>query len=210
VVQFIQQFFLNPILIFFILIVAFVVVSVWSIRQRQEYIGYGLGWLIGLFGMVIYGALVGDNEAVAQADPITETAMNVLQVTIPSIIGIGLGAWTMSLVVQSRKTGMLRSIIVAFLTALSLWLVFSLLVSAPYPTTQRMLGLFTWAFGIGALTMIAIARQGSARIPSIMNPQANPSADPAGRNVTPTRQVPSAKIDDPNTRPSFRDRVDRR
>lgn len=208
-VQFIQQFFLNPFLIFLILMAVFIVVSIWAIRRRQEYIGYGLGWLIGVFGMVIYGALVGDAEPVAQAEPIIETSMNVLQVTIPSILGIGLGAWTMSLVVQSRKTGMLRSIIVAFLTALSLWLVFFLLVSAPYPPAQRMLGLFAWAFGIGALTMMAILRQGGTNIPSSTQ-QAAIQNDPAGRNLPPQRRIPSAQIDDQNTRTRFRNREDRR
>ncbi len=208
-VQFIQQFFLNPFLIFIILMAVFIVVSIWAIRRRQEYIGYGLGWLIGVFGMVIYGALVGDAEPVAQAEPVMEKGMNILQVTIPSILGMGLGAWTMSLVVQSRKTGMLRSIIVAFLTALSLWLVFFLLVSAPYPPTQRMLGLFAWAFGIGALTMMAILRQGGTNIPSSTR-QSTIQNDPAGRNLPPQRRIPSAQIDDQNTRTRFRNREDRR
>lgn len=199
-INFIQQFFLNPYLIFLILLVEFGVVSYWALRHRREYVGYGLGWLIGIFGVVVYGALVGDTQPPPPAPDAVDSGMNLLQVILPSLIGIILGAWSMSLVIQSRKKGVLRSIIVAMMTAMSFWLLIFLAISAPYINTQRMIGLFTWAFGIGALTMIAILMQGGTQIPASNNPTPPPTnPDPAVSNLKnppPARKVPSAKIDD--------------
>lgn|GEM_PF-1066859 len=212
-INFIQQFFLNPYLIFLILLVEFAVVTVWALRYRKEYVGYMLGWLVGIFGLVVYGALVGETTPVPETVQATavEPGMNILQVTLPSLIGIVLGAWSMSLVVQSRKRGVLRSIVVAIITTVSFWLLVFLAIAAPYIATQRMIGLFTWAFGIGALSMIAILLHGGTQIPASRTTPPN-VADPAIRNINtaPRKPVQQAKIDDSDRGPRrFGDRSGR-
>lgn len=158
-VQFIQNLFLSPFLIVIVLGIVFLALSWWSLKRRREYIGYGLGWLIGVFGMVVYGALVGEPDPVAQGAIDFTVTLNLFQVLFPSFIGISLGAGAMSLVRSTDNKGVQNSIVVAMLTALSLWVLFLMLVSSTFPATQRMIGLFALAFGIGALTMMAIFRQ---------------------------------------------------
>lgn len=182
-VQFIQNFFLSPFLIFIILIAVFFWLSWWAIQRRKEYVGYGLGWLIGVFGMVIYGALVGDPPAVAQTDTTIPNTLNIFQVTLPSILGLVLGAWSMSLIRQTSDKSVQKSIVVALLTALALWVLFLMIVSTAYPTTQRMIGIFALAFAIGALTMLAVFRQSPTRVPQSDISASSFSAQADQRNI---------------------------
>jgi len=205
-VQFIQNFFLSPFLILLILFVVFVVLSWWALYRRREYIGYGLGWLIGVFAMVVYGALVGDPEPIAQVAVPTETTLNILQVIFPSIIGIGLGIVAMWMVNQTRYRGVQKSIVVALLTAMSIWVLFLMIVSAAYPITQRMIGLFALAFSIGAVSMFAIARQSNTPIPASNFPSDKPSVV----DNNPRDGIPSISLGENNTGNRVRDRIDRR
>lgn len=205
-VQFIQNFFLSPFLILLILFAVFAVLSWWALRRHKEYIGYGLGWLIGVFAMVVYGALVGDPEPVAQATPV-ETTLNIFQVVLPSIIGITIGILAMWMVNQTRYRGVQKSIVVALLTAMSIWVLFLMIVSTAYPTTQRMIGLFALAFAIGAVSMYAVFRQSHTPVP-----ESNfPSGKPPVIDKTATRDgIPSISLGDNNTGNRVRDRIDRR
>lgn len=182
-VQFIQNFFLSPFLIFIILVAVFVWLSWWAIQRRKEYIGYGLGWLIGVFGMVIYGALVGDPPLAAQADTTIPNTLNIFQVLLPSILGLLLGGGSMSLIRQTSDKSVQKSIVVASLTALALWVLFLMIVSTAYPITQRMIGIFALAFAIGALTMLAIFRQAPSRVPNSNIPTDSFDAQAQQRNI---------------------------
>jgi len=205
-VQFIQNFFLSPFLIMIILFAVFVVLSWWALNRHKEYIGYGLGWLIGVFAMVVYGALVGDPEPVAQATP-AETTLNIFQVVFPSIIGIALGILAMWMVNHARYRGVQKSIVVALLTAMSIWVLFLMIVSSAYPTTQRMIGLFALAFAIGAVSMFAIFRQSNTPVQN----SNFPSDKPPVIDKTATRDgIPSISLGDNNTGNRVRDRIDRR
>ncbi len=209
-IRFIQQFFLNPYLIFLILLVEIVVVSIWALRMRKEYVGYGLGWLIGIFGLVVYGALVGENEVAPPAEATVEYSMNFLQVIMPSLLGFTSGAWIISLVIRSRKAIALRSIVVTLMTTVSFWLLIFLAIAAPYITTQRMIGLFTWAFGIGALMMLAFIRQQELQKQQDAKKKPN-NPDRAAKNINrpQPRNVPQAKIEEQGPPRRFGDRSDR-
>ena len=205
-VQFIQSFFLSPFLIMLILFAVFIVLSWWAIQRRREYIGYGLGWLIGVFAMVVYGALVGDPEPIAQVAIPVETTLNIFQVLFPSLIGISLGILAMWMVNQTRYRGVQKSILVALLTAMSIWVIFLMIVSAAYPVTQRMIGLFSLAFAIGAVSMYAIVRQAQTPIPASNFPSDKPPVvDNSSRGG-----IPSISLGEDNTGNRVRDRIDRR
>lgn len=204
--QFIQNFFLSPFLIMLILFAVFIILSWWALKRRKEYIGYGLGWLIGVFAMVVYGALVGDPEPVAQAEIEIETTLNILQVIFPSIIGIGFGVLAMWMVNQTRYKGIEKSIVVALLTALSIGVLFLMIVSSTYPNTQRMIGLFALAFAIGTVSTFAIIRQPNTSISNSNFPSGKPdSIDQNSRS-----KIPSASVDEGNTGNRVRDLIDRR
>jgi len=200
-VKFIQDLFLSPFLIIVILIAVFIGLSWWAIQRRKEYIGYGLGWLIGVFFMVIYGALVGDPEPVAQAEEVVPETLNILQVIIPSFIGIGFGIGAMLLVAQTHQNAVGKSIAVAILTAMSLVILFLMLVSSAYPVNQRMIGLFALAFAIGAVTTLAIARQVPPRPHGGTIPPVQPTPQ---QNGIPTVPISTDEAD------SFRERIRRR
>ena len=206
-VQFIQNFFLSPFLILLILLAVFIILSLWALQRRREYIGYGLGWLIGVFAMVVYGALVGDPPPASQTELTNEATLNVLQVIFPSIIGIVLGIVAVWMVNQTRYRGVQKSLVVALLTATSIWILFLMVVSAAYPLTQRMIGLFTLAFAIGAVSMFAIVRQ-----PHIPISDSNaPSRKPDVVDNNPRSRIPNAPvINRASIGNRVRDRIDRR
>lgn len=202
-VQFIQNFFLSPFLIFIILVAVFFWLSWWALQRHKEYVGYGLGWLIGVFGMVIYGALVGDPAPAAQTDTTLPSTLNIFQVLLPSLLGLILGAGSMSMVRQTSDKSVRKSIVVALLTALALWVLFLMVVSTAYPITQRMIGIFALAFAIGALTMLVIFRQSPSRVPRGDIPSDSFDAQAQQRNIP---SVPSNS----DERNNFRERIRRR
>lgn len=185
-VQFIQDFFLSPVLIMFILLIVFLMLSTWALRRRKEYLGYGLGWLIGVFAMVVYGALVGDPpepEATAQAVEIGGVTLNLFQVIFPSLIGIMLGAGAMASVNVTQNKGVQQSILVAILTAISLMVLFLMVVSSAYPVSQRMIGLFALAFAIGAVTMMVVYRQQGTHVVTAQGATGDPFDESGNRNM---------------------------
>ena len=205
-VQFIQNFFLSPFLIMVILLGVFIVLSWWALARRRDYIGYGLGWLIGVFAMVVYGALVGDPEPIAQVEIPTDTTLNIFQVILPSIVGIVLGGLAIWMVNQTQYRGVQKSIVIALLTSLSIWVLFWMIVSSAYPATQRMIGLFALAFSIGAVAMFAMLRQSQTPIPNSNFPSDKPSVV----DNNPRNGIPSISLGDDNTGNRVRDRIDRR
>lgn len=210
-INFLQQFFLNPYLIILILLGLFVLISFWAIRIRKELVGYGLGWLIGIFGLVIYGVLVGEpSDATQVSEGVVEHSMNLLEVTMPSLLGILSGAWILQKIVVSEKKTEWRPVVVTILTTATFWLIVFLAVAAPYINTQRMIGLFTWAFGIGALMMLAVMRQ--KEIQKQQNQKSKPNnPDPQIRNLNQPQKpnVPHAKIDEQKTPRRFGDHQNR-
>jgi len=142
------------------LLIVFAVLTWWSIKRRNEYLGYGLGWLIGVFVMVVYGALFGNPEPAVTAPDVVPASvtLNIFQVILPSFIGIVMGAGMMLLVNQTQDSGARQSIVVAILTAIALIVLFLMVVSAYNLIAQRMIGLFALAFAIGAATILVITR----------------------------------------------------
>lgn len=201
-IQFIQNFFLSPFLVFLMLLAVFAGLSWWAVKRRKEYVGYGLGWLIGVFFMVIYGALFGEPEPVAQTAEIVPETLSLFQVMVPSLIGIVMGIVAMLLINQTYRQSSRKSFVVPVLTAMSLSVLFLMIISSAYPVTQRMIGLFALAFAIGALTMLAYYRQTPPTMQASNVPQ-SPISD-VGRGNVPS--VPVSNEDDQ----SFRERIRRR
>lgn len=140
----IRNIFLNQWFLVFVLGIIFAVFSNWAMRESR--LGYALGWLMGVFFVVVYTALGG-------ADPVQQQinqTLNLLQVVLPTLCGIFMGGSMilLSALVQGNRERE-RALLVAFLTALNLSLLFLVLVEGRI--TQLMIGIYALAFGIAAL-----------------------------------------------------------
>lgn len=154
----IQEIFLSPLFILVVLLVIFGMLTRWAVFNLQEYPGYGLGWLLGVFFIVVYSALVGNQ---APPDPPLLDApanpLNIFQIAVSAFVGFGTGIatiivsrlWTSSRVRQSLK--------VATFTTLAIIILFMMVVSNY--DVQRMIGIFALAFSIAAVSIYVIFPQ---------------------------------------------------
>ena len=140
----IRNLFLNQWFLVFVLGVIFAMFSSWAMRESR--LGYALGWLMGVFFVVVYTALGG-------ADPVQqeiEQTLNLLQVIFPTLCGVFMGGGMILLIALVRANREReRALLIAFLTALNLSLLFLVLVEGRI--TQLMIGIYALAFGIAAL-----------------------------------------------------------
>lgn len=150
-IQFLQTIFLSEVLIFVILAGAFLYLSRRAI-SLQEYAGYGLGILIGLFFMVVYSSTGAQPPIEAQTveAPVTLTFFQVL---MPTLCGTGLGLGLLYIISMAR-TGRRRTLVIAVFTALNVVLLFLMLVADS--ETRRMIGIFALAFAICALFVLVV------------------------------------------------------
>lgn len=147
--QLIQDTFLNETFIFFILFVAFAIFSAYVIWGLSEIAGYGLGWLLALFFMIIYASLASGNETSPQIIGNGEIRLSLWQVLFSSFVGILMGTVTLYVLRQHHISRPQRIVKIAFITALGLLVIFFMFVASP--VERRMIGIFVIAFSIGAL-----------------------------------------------------------
>lgn len=149
-IQFIQNLFLGDVFIFLVLFVVLIVVTNWA-RGRREYTGYLLGWMIGIFFVIIYGSITGpnDNEVAAQVAEAGQIALGLGQVIVASLIGLLTGAGIILFIKITGDTRAKSALKVAIMTGLSVIVLFLMFVVSP--ETRRMIGIAAFAFGIAAL-----------------------------------------------------------
>ncbi|GAB5491842.1 MAG: hypothetical protein Phog2KO_20570 [Phototrophicaceae bacterium] len=142
--QIFQEFILSQWLILIALTISFIVISRWAIVVLKEYPGYGLGWMIGLFFVLVYLSVGGEADTDAPV-----RFLNGFQVFIATLFGLVVG----SLIIFGLRFGMGHargiSLQVAIYTALNLTLLFLVFIAGPI--TQRMIGIFGLAIGIATL-----------------------------------------------------------
>lgn len=147
--QLFQDFILSQWLILIALAVAFLAISRWAIVVLKEYPGYGLGWMIGLFFVLVYLSVGGEPQV---DEPIRY--LTGIQVFIATFFGLVVG----SIIIFSLRFGMGHArgvaLQVAIYTALNLTLLFLVFVAGPI--TQRMVGIFGLAIGIATLFAIVL------------------------------------------------------
>jgi hypothetical protein len=140
----IRNLFLNQWFIVFVLGVIFMLFSRWAMGESR--LGYALGWLTGIFVIVVYTALGG-------ADPVQqdiEQTLYLLEVLIPTLCGLTMGGGVITVIALVRANREReQALLIAFLTALNIALLFLVLVEGR--ATQLMIGIFALAFGIASL-----------------------------------------------------------
>lgn len=153
----IQDIVLSPILIFLMFFVVLVLVTRWA-SSRREMPAYILGWMIGIFFIIIYQSAFGATRPPA-SEPVGEE-LSLAALLIPSALGLmaGLGASAMYNYVVRTHTR--RSIAVAIITA-SLILTLFLIVTVT-DHEARVFGVFALAFGIGVLGTFVVGGGTSA------------------------------------------------
>jgi hypothetical protein len=182
----IQEIFLSDFLIFVVLCAMMLTVTSWAFRIG-EYPGYMLGWLVGIFIVVIYSAVIGDNNVtVEEVTSDAQIQLSMFSVAVASMFGLmagfGLLFFTRMTSGRSASPGTRsqgRGITVAVLMALLVMSLFILVTSDVY--TRKIIGIFALAFAIGALSNVVLG--GSPNItPRNYPPPEDPYAD--GYNYT--------------------------
>lgn len=153
----IEDIVLSPILIFLMFLAVLLVVTQWASRKR-EIPGYLLGWMIGVFFIIIYQSATGTTP---QPEPeiVEEVQQNAGRLTasaifLPSVLGLmgGLGASAVYAFIV--RTHARRSIGVALMTATLVFTLF--MIATASDSGARVFGVFALAFGIGVLGTLVV------------------------------------------------------
>lgn len=147
-IEFLQAFLFSEVLIFVVLVSAFAYLTHWALMRQHERTGYVLGWLIGLFFIVVYASTGGQPRVEAQA--VGVITLSFLEVAIPAVLGIGLSIGLMWFVSKDPANPRWQSLKVAGMTAVGVILLFVLFTEGAH--TRRMMAIFALAFSIGSLT----------------------------------------------------------
>jgi hypothetical protein len=150
-----RELFLSPLLIFVVLLFIFIALSYWSVLVLGENTGYVLGWLIGLFVVVVFASLGVQPDVQAQAVDLERATLNIFQVFCSAGIGliIGISALVFRLISLPIRTP--RAVQVAFVTAL--WVTLMFLMFLVGIEQQRMIGIFALAFCIARLFGVVLS-----------------------------------------------------
>ncbi|MGJ3237713.1 MAG: hypothetical protein ACFE0Q_03305 [Anaerolineae bacterium] len=142
--QIFQEFILSQWLIMIALFVVFIAISRWALVTLKEYPGYALGWMIGLFFIIVRLSL-GDAPAPDGAN----AYLDGFQVFIATVMGLVVG----SVILFGLRFGMqyARAVAlqIAIYTAMNIIMIFLVFISTPI--TQKMIGIFALAIAIATL-----------------------------------------------------------
>lgn len=157
-ISFIQSLLLSDFVIFAVLFLTFFLLTRWALFMLKEVMGYALGWMIGLFFVIVYSSIVPEREAVAAAQAVTigDLTLSFGQVITPSVLGFLLGLGLAVIIPLARGQSAPQALKVASFTAFGLAMIFLMFVSDELG--RRMIGLFTLAFAIGATLAMVLGR----------------------------------------------------
>lgn len=191
--ELIEAVILSDFLIFIVFALMLAAVTAWALQIR-EYAGYVLGWLIGIFFIIIWVSIAGETEAASLDPEESEVNLNFLEVILPAFMGLILGFGVLFVVrVYGSGSGIRQGITVTILTTTLVGVLFFLATSGEY--AQRLIGIFALAFSIGALATFVL------RIGSHTPSQPTSSSAPQSPNDSPTIQeaniqnAPSSRLD---------------
>lgn len=160
--------------IFLLLGIAFLVLSHLAIRREREYAGYALGWLLGLFFIVVYVSLGGG----ASAEPGVRENLFLYEVILATFLGLVVGiVFIVGLRLGTRFTRG-KALLAAAAIGLNLVLMFLTIIAGA--VVQRMIGIFALALGIAALLAYVLS--------PTQEPTGGSGSEPASENHSrPTR-----------------------
>lgn len=145
-------------IVFFMLLVAFAFVSRWALQTLRENAGYALGWMVGLFFILVFVSLGGGSR---DASVDASLSLSFLNVFLATLFGVLFGGVVMIGLRYGMRYARGVALQVAFYTALCVILLF--LVFAEGTQASRSIGIFALAFGITTLFAIVIFPSGNRR-----------------------------------------------
>lgn len=172
-INLIEDILLSNVMIFLGMGAALLLVTGWAFRMR-EFPGYILGWLVGLFFMVVLSIMLPvPDPAFVAAD--YSGGLDFFGLILGSGLGLSTGFGIMMLVRLGSPTGngssaIGRALTVALLVAITLIASYLMLTSTL--TTRMSIAVFVLTFGIGALVNYIFSRGVTPSIdprPSIRN-----------------------------------------
>lgn len=150
-VEYIQAILFSSWVVRFILTIVFLVLTHWSLRRLKEYAGYALGFLMGIFFVLVYISLGGGAEGDAEA---SRETLNLFEVILATVLGLFFGAGIMFGLRFGTRFARGVALQIALYTALNLILLFLAIIEGPI--AQRMIGIFALALGIASLFAMVI------------------------------------------------------
>ncbi|TVR20573.1 MAG: hypothetical protein EA396_10385 [Anaerolineaceae bacterium] len=157
---------LSPILIFVVFLFLLLLVTRWAFDQR-ELPAYALGWMVGLFMIIVYQSLSGE-AAPPEPDAVSEAVENgfltLEAILVPSFVGFGAGVTASTIYRYVAQTHARRSIAVAIITAALVFTLF--LILSVSQEASKLFGVLALAFGIGVLGTSVIGAGTGASAPS--------------------------------------------
>jgi len=185
-------------IVFFMLLVAFLFVSRWALGVLREYAGYALGWMVGLFFVLVYVSLGGGSR---DGGTDTDATLSFFSVFLSTLFGVAFGGVVMLGLRFGMRYARGVALQVAFYSALCVILLF--LVFAEGTLASRSIGIFALAFGIATLFAVVIFPSGSRRSMGAQSAQGD--GDPNGGNGYGNDQnLPMSRLDE--IRQRMRDR----
>ena len=147
----IEDILLSDILIIIVLLIMLVAVTRWAMSSK-DYPAYALGWLIGIFFIVISRSLTGDDTAELQdTAEATETTLTFFAAMLPAIFGIIAGGGIMFAIRRfAGQAGAGKSVSIAVSTATLIIVLFILATAGT--STRQIISILALAFAIGALS----------------------------------------------------------
>lgn len=142
--ELLQDIVLHQILIVLALGVVFLAISRWALLQR-EFAAYGLGWMLGLFFIIVYVSLGGGQNQ----DNSAPQYLGVLQVAIATFFGLFFGGLVQLGLRFGVKISRGIALQVALYTCLGIIVLFLVMVEGQI--AQRMIGIFALAVAIATL-----------------------------------------------------------
>lgn len=154
-----QQIFLSNVMIF--MVMGFILLLVtWWMASLREYPGYILGWLTGIFLIIVLGTLIVDTGADEFAAE-TQLSLNFLSLMIPSALGLaaGFGILMVIRIGGESNSRVIRALTIAGLVSFVL-VAWYLMLLTTYQT-RLLIAIFVLTFGIGALFSFILTRNSS-------------------------------------------------
>lgn len=155
-VTLVMEVLLSKWIVFIMLLVAFAFVSRWALQNLHEYAGYALGWLVGLFFILVYVSL-GGGSLDSSVD--VNATLSFFNVFLSTLFGVAFGGVVMIGLRFGMRYARGVALQVAFYTALCVILMF--LVFAGGTLASRSIGIFALAFGIATLFAVVIFPSGT-------------------------------------------------
>ncbi|MBZ0293618.1 MAG: hypothetical protein K8L99_13710 [Anaerolineae bacterium] len=156
--ELIQQVFLSDFMIFVLMGLILLLLTGWMVSLR-EFAGYALGWLVGIFLIIMLSTLMAPDPLPVDAVAPTVT-IDFLTLMVPSALGlaVGFGVLFLSQLGGYSNSRAIRALTIAALVSFTLVMWYLLLRSTLQ--TRVLVAIFVLTFAIGGLFQFILSRSG--------------------------------------------------